>query len=60
MPRPAMNASSTSPASSPGWSIAAATSAWRSAFAGLFQRITAGSMMHEVWPCGMSNAAPST
>ena len=60
MPRPAMKASSASPASSPGWPIAAATSACRSALAGLFQRITAGSMMHEVCPCGMSNTAPST
>ena len=60
MPSPRMKASRTSPASSPGWPIAAATSACRSALTLLFQRMTAGSMMHEVWPCGMSNTAPST
>ena len=60
MPRPAMRASSTPPASSPGLPSAAATIAWRSALAALFQRITAGSMMQDVWPCGTSNAAPST
>ena len=29
-------------------------------FAGLFQRMTAGSMMQEVCPCGTPNSAPST
>ena len=40
--------------------MALAISAWRSALADLFQRITEGSMMQEVWPCGTSNTAPST
>ena len=48
MPSPRMKSSSTSPASLPGWPIAAATSACRSALTDLFQRITAGSITQEV------------
>ena len=43
-----MKSSSTSAASLPGCPIAAATSACRSALAGLFQRITDGSITQEV------------
>ena len=43
-----MKASSTSPASSFGCPMAAATSACRSALADLFQRITDGSITQEV------------
>ena len=55
-----MKRSSRSPASAFGSPIAAATSFWRSALADRFQRITKGSMMQDVWPCGVSNTAPST
>ena len=60
MPKRFASSSRRSPASAPRWPLAAATIACRSAFAVLFHRITEGSMMHDMCPCGTPKAAPST